>query len=373
MRFTLSRAMDIKQSDELHVRGEPERGLVAELQRELHKAGYWRGRIDGNFDDSVEVAVRNFQEDAGLDASKQDGRAGPVTGMMLGRFVAQMQQEVGDDLAQEIEDIELENIATKKKIITRLEAQLKLMLSLDQELEYTEALYTWRLRLAKELADRAEKVAQGKAPTPTAEAPVKDCVNVDLTASDLDRAKAMYKVICKAVDDLDTDRTPRDRKNTKKFLLAVAWHESRKCRTRVQDNNGPARSFFQIEAHRAKDCIKYAQARGWLDEVAAACGTTEKALSDAADALPDYDAGDPNASARFPTPNAIEECLRTHDLFGAYLTRICFRKVPAPIPTNAAGQGSYWYEHWKAAGGDRDALIARWIQACREVTRLLGL
>jgi hypothetical protein len=115
----------------------------------------------------------------------------------------------------------------------------------------------------------------------------------------------------------------------------------------MQYGNGPARSFFQFEAHRAKDALEYAKQSRCLDELARVSKRSEQELTAAT--------GQPN-SPYFPSSNLIEQLLCTDDLFGAYLARIAFRKEPAAIPTTNAGYADYWHQYWKVTGGNPSQL-----------------
>ena len=268
----------------------------------------------------------------------------------------------------EVRKLRRQNVNLKQAVVERLEAAwTKECESLDQFLELSEKLYTWRSRLIAEL-EVVPLDAEASRDSDRV-----DTDNVDTEGSDAERIRSIYRLISVVVEDLDQGgvHTPEYRRVTKKFLATVALRESR-IKTRVQNANGPARSFFQIEAHRAKDCCAEAQERGWLATLAAACGRTEPELAAAAAALPDWDAADPAASARFPAGSLIEECLRTNDLFGVYMTRICLRRLPQLIPADSRAQACYYYDHWKVEGGDECDLKARFEDDCRKVAGVVA-
>jgi len=77
-RFLFSSTDEVKltiNNDDIIERGErgPE---VTELQQQLHDSGHYKGIIDGIFGGGTEIAVMDFQRDAGIQI---DGRAGPIT------------------------------------------------------------------------------------------------------------------------------------------------------------------------------------------------------------------------------------------------------------------------------------------------------
>jgi len=195
--------------------------------------------------------------------------------------------------------------------------------------------------------------------------------NVDVAAPDAERVAALWSLLGTAIVDLDQGASSAARTTIKRFLLHVAWHEGAELRTRVQHRGGPARSFFQLEAHRAKDGCQYARSRTWSEKLATAAGRTVEEIDAAAAALPDWQRHDPGSSARFPNPNEIEEALRTNDLFAIYLTRVCLKKITEPIPTSNEAQADYWYRHWKRTGGDPVQLKQVFKRASERVDRLL--
>lgn len=182
------------------------------------------------------------------------------------------------------------------------------------------------------------------------------------------RALAFWPIVGASIDDLDAN--PSD--NTKRFLLHVAWHEGDKLQTRIQYGGGPARSFFQFEAYRAKEALQYARHAGYIDKLAPVSGNTKKQLKDAEDDLPDYDPKDSSCSY-FPDGNLIRTLLEQNDGFGTYLVRIAFKKVPASIGQTNADHAAYWYSYWKVSGGDPDALKRTFAKEADEVDKLIAL
>jgi hypothetical protein len=181
-------------------------------------------------------------------------------------------------------------------------------------------------------------------------------LNVDPSAPPEERVAQFWTILGSVVGDLDSAASAAVRAIIERFLLHVAWHEGAKLTARAQFGDGPARSFFQLEAHRAKDAADYAQVKGWVGKLATAAGVSDAEITAAAAALPSFDPNDPDASAKFPSPNAIGDALGKNDLFGAYLTRIAFKKVPEAIPETNAEQAAYWYDNWKRSGGDPQQL-----------------
>lgn len=197
--------------------------------------------------------------------------------------------------------------------------------------------------------------------------------NVDVAARPGERARQFWDILGHAIDIVDVGVAPEIRARARRFMMHLAWHEGRRLVARVQDNQGPARSFLQLEAHRAKDGIVYARQKGWLDRFVALAGgpVTEAALGTAAEALPNYNSADPKASAVFPPGNLIESLLRTVDAFGVAVARSCLRRLPAALPVGAADEAEYWYKHWKITGGDPEALKRTFIDECAEVDTFL--
>lgn len=197
--------------------------------------------------------------------------------------------------------------------------------------------------------------------------------NVDIEAKPAERARQFWQLLGQALAIVDVGVAPEVQARARRFMLHVAWHEGGRLLDRMQ-KKGPARSFFQLEAHRAKDGVLYARQKGWLGRlVALAAGPiTEAGLSAEGDALPSYDPEDPNTSAKFPPGNMIESQLRTFDPFGVAVARICLRKIPAPLPEGAKAEADYWYEHWKVNGGDADVLKRTFVAECAEVEQLLS-
>jgi hypothetical protein len=135
--------------------------------------------------------------------------------------------------------------------------------------------------------------------------------------------------------------------------------------TKREQIQGPARSFFQFEAPRAKDAGLYAKQKKYLDDLAAVSGESEDQLSVAVSALPDKDSS-------FPDDNLIHTLLKAADLFGCYLARIAFKKVTAVIPASNSGHAQYWYTYWKVTGGNEEKLKKIFEQEAAEVDRLLS-
>lgn len=180
------------------------------------------------------------------------------------------------------------------------------------------------------------------------------------------RVLALWPIIEACVDALDTNPS----ENTKRFLLHVAWHEGDKLRTREQYANGPARSFYQFEAYRAKEALQYARQAGFIDKLAATSGFSKKELKTAEDGLPTYDPNDASCSY-FPDGNLVRTLLEENDQFGTYLVRIAFRKVVAAIGQTNEEHADYWYRYWKITGGDQDQLKKKFTKEADEVDALL--
>lgn len=183
--------------------------------------------------------------------------------------------------------------------------------------------------------------------------------NIDTTASSKSRAQAMWKLLTLVTDDFDDGQSDQAQGNIRAFLLSVAYHEGAQLRERVQRQDGPARSFFQFEAHRAKDAGMYANSKDWIGLLVDGLDASEDALISAFQDLPSF--GQAN-SARFPAGNLVERLLRQSDLFGARLARIAFKKVPEAIPSrnNANAIANYWFKYWKVTGDENlKAIVAK--------------
>lgn len=148
--------------------------------------------------------------------------------------------------------------------------------------------------------------------------------NVDISASDADRANAYVLIVEQAL--LELDGVKKD--NVVRFLVRTGWHEGAKLTARVQVGGGPARSFLQMEPGAAKDGVLRAKAKGWSAAVAAAGSMSETDLSAAAD---DLALGSP-----WPGGNLVESALKTYDLFGVEVGRAYLSASPTQIPTDWA-------------------------------------
>lgn len=165
------------------------------------------------------------------------------------------------------------------------------------------------------------------------------------------RVAGLWNILDAVVSDLDASASPARRRVIKTFFLRLAAHESQ-LRTRKQDANGPARSLFQFEAHRAKDAGAHAHALGLLGTLAAVAGASIADVTAAIAGLPGFNAANPNTSARFPAGSLIEGRLLDNDLFAAYLLRIDFRRFAAAIPEVVDDQAEYWFRFWKVSAAD---------------------
>lgn len=182
--------------------------------------------------------------------------------------------------------------------------------------------------------------------------------NVDIGASDADRAKAYVLIVEQAL--LELDGVKKD--NVIRFLVRTGWHEGAKLTARVQVGGGPARSFLQMEPGAAKDGILRASAKGWSAAVAAAGSISETDLSEAAD---DLVLGSP-----WPSGNRVESALKTYDLFGVEVGRAYLSASPTQIPTDRTAQANYWESEWHRVSAP--AKKAQWLANARVVDALLG-
>ena len=181
------------------------------------------------------------------------------------------------------------------------------------------------------------------------------------------RATRFFKYIQAAVADLDTP--PYD--NIKRFLIHVAWHEGGRLTSRIQKTkkngkivDGPARSFYQFEANRAKDAVLYANKKKLIGKLATVSGSTGKELVNEANKIDDKD-------HYFPDGNLIKSLLETNDAFGTYLARIAFKKIQAAIDKTNQDHADYWFSYWKVTSDDPDKLKKIFVQEANEVDLLI--
>lgn len=179
------------------------------------------------------------------------------------------------------------------------------------------------------------------------------------------RALAFFPIISTVVNDLDS--TPRD--NVKRFLMHVAWHEGARLTSRLQIG-GPARGFFQFEAYRAKEALKWASSKKLTGTLAKAANRSEDDLNDSTRELPDFDQNDKSCSS-FPTSNLVRFLLETNDQFGTYLARIEFTRFSQPIGNTNVDHAEYWYRYWKRTGGDASRLKKIFADEAKEVDGLI--
>ncbi|MES0156361.1 hypothetical protein NKJ81_22535 [Mesorhizobium sp. M0018] len=182
------------------------------------------------------------------------------------------------------------------------------------------------------------------------------------------RARALFPIISATVNDLDG--SPNN--NVKRFLIHLAWHESRRLLTRIQDPKkpggtpGPARSFYQFEAYRAKEAVVYARQKGVADKLAKAGQISESDLK-AAEAQIPADVTKPY----FPSGNKIGDLLEVNDTFATYLVRIDFMHIAASIGSTNADHAAYWFAHWKVTDPDPAAVKATFEREANEVDALI--
>ena len=167
--------------------------------------------------------------------------------------------------------------------------------------------------------------------------------NVDTNASPKERVAKMKSLVENVVNDLDASASADDKKNIATFLMRVAFHEGARLKERRQIGSGPGRSFFQFEPGRAKDAVDYAFQKSWSDKLAKAGETTaDKLKTSAVDLV---------LNKPWPTGSHIENLLGGSsdaiDLFGIYMARIAFKKVPASIPKTLDEHADYWAKYWK--------------------------
>ncbi|HRQ45527.1 MAG TPA: M23 family metallopeptidase [Rhodocyclaceae bacterium] len=192
--------------------------------------------------------------------------------------------------------------------------------------------------------------------------------NVDTTAGPKDRASAFLALAEACSNDLDASADARQKATIVRFLARLAWHEGAQLLHRSQLAKGPARGFSQFEAHRAKDALEYAKQKKLLPTLETVSGETSAALEAATKALPSYGAA---RSAFFPAGNLIERLLLENDLFGVYLTRIAFKKVPESVPGEIAAQADYWFKYWKVTDPDPPGVRQKFIRSAQQLDALI--
>ena len=175
--------------------------------------------------------------------------------------------------------------------------------------------------------------------------------NVRINASPAERIRALWVLSGQALNDLETrfeaesdEDYLRRYANTRRLMLNIAWFESVQLQHRKQIR-GPARSFYQIEPIRAMSCCQMAERRGWMDELAAACGLADVELVDACGNL---------TRTHWPKGNLVEQCLVENDLFATYFTRVCLAPIPETVPGDLNRQSKLWAGRWKRAFSSED-------------------
>jgi hypothetical protein len=119
--------------------------------------------------------------------------------------------------------------------------------------------------------------------------------NVDTTAPDQDRATALWSVVRVATADFDAGGTPD---NTSRFMMYIAWHEGAALKYRIQQPNGPALSFFQIQGASAQTAYNSSSMTDdRLNTLASYTGSSHDAIVAGFQAL--------TSSASFPDGNLI--------------------------------------------------------------------
>jgi len=170
--------------------------------------------------------------------------------------------------------------------------------------------------------------------------------NVRIDARPAERIRALWMLSGQAQNDLelrfeaeaDEDYLRRTA-NTRRLMLNIAWFESVRLQYRRQIR-GSARSFYQIEPIRAMSCCQMAERRGWIDELATACGLADVELVDACGNL---------TRTHWPEGNLVEQCLVENDRFATYFTRVCLAPIPETVPGDLQRQSNIWAGRWKRA------------------------
>lgn len=193
--------------------------------------------------------------------------------------------------------------------------------------------------------------------------------NVNPNDTPINRKISMLKVI----DDvlLIIGEKNDTKENIRMFLLHVAWHEGLKLTTRTQDKDvvgdekGPARSFYQFEAHRARD--DYMQAvKGFKQRLSALVGVskqTEIKLNDEFEKLPDK-------GSYYPKDNLIEELMLSNDAFASCLIRFSIMRFPEKVPDSNIGHADYWFKYWKKSDPEPEKVKKAFLDAAKEVDKI---
>lgn len=188
---------------------------------------------------------------------------------------------------------------------------------------------------------------------------------VDTTQPPASRKAIMLKVIDEVLTTVGESSNTKE--NSKKFLLHVAWHEGDKLTTRKQYKGGPARSFYQFEAWRAKDDFEQGilPDKKKLSILAKICVQSEDSLKSAFKQISAKDKA-------YPANNLIGLLMESDDHFATCLARYSLMRYPDAIPTTNEGHANYWFDHWKGtliggSEGDIEALKEKFITASNEV------
>ncbi len=174
-------------------------------------------------------------------------------------------------------------------------------------------------------------------------------LNVDPSGTDKQRKAALFKVI----DDVLTiiAESESTKGNSKSFLLNVAWHEGARLTTRKQYDNGPARSFYQFEAWRAKDDFEQG-VKTDIKKLATLVEITNQPKEKLISAFNQIGSKD----KFYPKDNLVGLLMETDDRFATCLIRYSLMRYTESIPTTNVGHADYWFKYWKRelVGGSAD-------------------
>ena len=192
--------------------------------------------------------------------------------------------------------------------------------------------------------------------------------NVDTSASDQDRATAMWNVVSTVATDFDAAGS---QDNTQRFMMYIAWHEGNQLLQRVQGGGGPARSFFQIQGASAQTAYNSSSMTDTrINTLASYTGSKSADLISAFESL--------TSSASFPDGNLIGTLLGGSDIFGGYVARALLKTFPAALPQPSVPpvalfqpQADYWFQYWHGGVGDADTLKQAFKDHCAQVDPLL--
>ena len=178
--------------------------------------------------------------------------------------------------------------------------------------------------------------------------------NVDTGASNQDKATSLWNILNLVTSDLDA---PDAQDNTKRFMMYIAWHEGQGLTHRVQQPNGPALSFFQIQGASAQTAYNsHSMTDDLLTKLASLTGSSHDSLQAGFEAL--------TGSASFPAGNLIGTLLGS-DFPAPISLGLCGESASQDLSGSAATAGNSPGCLVPAAGRLLVQILARQSGRCR--------